>query len=53
MESLRDPIILGSVVLYMAMCVGMGIWALKRTKSTRDFFMAGRNLGFLSKNGGF
>ena len=47
MESLRDPIILGSVVLYMAMCVGMGIWALKRTKSTRDFFMAGRNLGFL------
>lgn len=47
MESLRDPIILGSVALYMAMCVGVGIWALKRTKSTRDFFMAGRNLGFI------
>ena len=31
----------------MAMCVGVGIWALKRTKSTRDFFMAGRNLGFI------
>ena len=47
MEALRNPIILGSVALYMAMCVGVGIWALKRTKSTRDFFMAGRNLGML------
>ncbi len=47
MESLRNPIVLGSVALYMAVCVGMGIWALQRTKSTRDFFMAGRNLGML------
>jgi SSS family transporter len=47
MEALRDPIILASVALYMGMCVGVGIWALKRTKSTRDFFMAGRNLGIL------
>ena len=47
MESLRNPIILGSVALYMAMCVGVGIWALRRTQSARDFFMAGRNLGML------
>ena len=47
MEPLRNPIILGSVALYMAICVGVGIWALRRTKSTRDFFMAGRNLGTL------
>jgi SSS family transporter len=47
MEGFRDPIILGSVVLYMGACIGVGLWALKRTKSTRDFFMAGRNLGVL------
>ena len=47
MEELRHPIILTSVVLYMATCVGVGLWALRRTRSTRDFFMAGRHLGFL------
>ena len=47
MEALRNPIILGSVALYVAMCIGVGIWALRRTKSSRDFFMAGRNLGML------
>ena len=45
MEALRNPIILASVVLYMATCIGVGLWALRRTHSTRDFFMAGRNLG--------
>lgn len=47
MEALRQPIILTSVALYMAMCLGFGFWALRRTQSTRDFFMAGRSLGFL------
>lgn len=45
MEQFRSHIVLGSVVLYMAMCVIVGLWALRRTRSTRDFFMAGRNLG--------
>ncbi|MCY4076925.1 MAG: sodium/proline symporter, partial [Acidobacteria bacterium] len=27
------------------MCIGVGVWALRRTTSTRDFFMAGRDLG--------
>jgi Na+/proline symporter len=47
MESLRDPIILSSIALYMALCIAVGIWAMRRTTSTRDFFMAGRNLGIL------
>jgi sodium/proline symporter len=46
-ETLRQPIILGSVALYMAACLGIGWWALRRTRSTRDFFMAGRQLGVL------
>ena len=47
MEALRNPIILGSVVVYMGLCVVIGLWAMRRTKSTHDFFMAGRDLGIL------
>ncbi len=47
MESLRQPIILTSVVLYMVVCVAVGLWAMRRTRSARDFFMAGRHLGFM------
>jgi SSS family transporter len=45
MEEYRNGIILFCVLSYMAACVGIGLWAMKRTKSTHDFFMAGRNLG--------
>lgn len=31
----------------MLLCIVIGIWALYRTKSSDDFFMAGRNLGVL------
>ena len=44
-----DPnrIILFCVLAYMALCVAIGLWALKRTRNTSDFFMASRNLGVL------
>lgn len=47
MEAYRDVIVVGAVALYLLMCVGVGIWALRRTKSSHDFFMAGRNLGVM------
>lgn len=47
MEALRNPIILVSLIIYMLLCIGIGIWALRRTKSTSDFFIAGRNLGVM------
>ncbi len=47
MEAYRNPIILTFVALYMLLCIGVGIWALRRTKSTHDFFMAGRDLGVM------
>lgn len=47
MEAYRNPIILSFVALYMLLCIGVGIWALRRTKSTHDFFMAGRDLGVM------
>lgn len=46
MESQRQLIIFSSIALYMVLCIGVGIWALRRTKSASDFFMAGRHLGF-------
>ena len=45
MEAFRNPIILGCVLIYMLLCIGVGIWAMRRTKSTHDFFMAGKTLG--------
>ena len=41
----QNSVILLCVALYMLMCIGIGLWAMRRTKSTKDFFMAGRNLG--------
>ena len=47
MESYRYMTVLGCIGLYMLLCVGIGVWALRRTKSTKDFFVAGRDLGVL------
>jgi SSS family transporter len=47
MEELRNPTILASLALYMGTCIVVGLWALRRTHSARDFFMAGRNLGVI------
>ena len=47
MEEYRDVIVFSSVALYLIMCIGVGLWALKRTTSTQDFFMAGRSLGVM------
>lgn len=47
MEEQRNLIVLGCVAAYMVLCIGIGIWALRRTKSTSDFFMAGRDLGIM------
>ena len=33
------------VIGYMIMLVGVGIWTAKRTKTTEDFMVAGRNIG--------
>ncbi len=47
MEESRNMIVFACVALYMGMCIGVGVWALRRTKSTKDFFMAGRHLGVM------
>ena len=47
MEEYRHLIIFGCVAAYMVMCLVVGLWAMKKTKSTQDFFMAGRHLGVI------
>ena len=47
MDDSRSLVVLGFVAAYLAACIGVGIWALRRTNSTRDFFMAGRDLGVM------
>ena len=45
MEEMRQPIILGSVFIYLLICIAVGLWAMRRTKTAGDFFVAGRGLG--------
>ena len=46
MEDYRNSITVLFVIIYMVLCIIIGLWAMKRTKNTEDFFMAGRKLGF-------
>ena len=47
MEQYRNVIVLGCVAAYMVLCIAIGLWAMRRTRSAHDFFMAGRNLGVI------
>jgi SSS family transporter len=41
----RQVIILSFIFLYMVLIIMVGLWAMRRTKSASDFFVAGRSLG--------
>ena len=47
MEEYRAWIILACVGAFFALCIGVGLWAMRKTNSAHDFFMAGRDLGFV------
>ena len=47
MDESRSLIILVCVAAYFLLCIAVGIWAMRKTHSPRDFFMAGRDLGIL------
>ena len=42
-----NTIILSCVAGYMLLCLVIGLWAMKRTKNTHDFFM---EIGFLPES---
>ena len=41
------PVIVTCIVVYLAACFFIGIWALRRTHSAADFFVAGKSLGLI------
>ena len=41
----ESPIIAFCVLAYLVACLGVGLWAMRRTKNAADFFVAGRKLG--------
>ena len=41
----HSPTIVFCVIAYLALCFGIGIWAMRRTHSSSDFFLAGKSLG--------
>lgn len=47
MPILDRPAIAWTAVVYLAVMVGIGLWAARRTRSPRDFFIAGQSLGLL------
>jgi Na+/proline symporter len=42
---LGRPLIVAATLLYFAVCLGLGVWALRRTRSARDFWVARQGLG--------
>ncbi len=47
MQSLADPTIIFTVVIYLTVVVAIGVWAARRTHNARDFFIAGQGIGLL------
>jgi len=47
MPILDRPVIVLCALLYLAAMVAVGVWAARRTRSARDFFIAGQGIGLL------
>lgn len=45
MPAADSSLIIACVLVYLASCAGIGIWAMRRTRSTAEFFLAGKSLG--------
>jgi Na+/proline symporter len=44
---LGKPIIIWTALAYLALVVAIGVWAVRRTRSARDFFIAGQGIGLV------
>jgi Na+/proline symporter len=45
LPSFAQPEIIGVALFYFAVCAGIALWAVKRTKTVNDFFIAGQGIG--------
>jgi len=47
MPILAKPAIIWTALIYLSLVVVIGIWAARRTRNARDFFIAGQGIGLL------
>ena len=47
MPILDRPVIVVCALLYLAVMVAVGVWAARRTRTAKDFFIAGQGIGLL------
>ena len=47
MPILAKPAIIWTAVIYLGLVVVIGIWAVRRTRNAKDFFIAGQGVGLL------
>ena len=47
MPILDRPAVFWTCALYLALVVGIGLWAARRTRDGKDFFIAGQSLGLV------
>ncbi|MEE8368791.1 MAG: sodium/proline symporter, partial [Thermoanaerobaculia bacterium] len=45
MPDLGNPVVVWTAVAYLTAVLLIGLWAGRRTRDTRDFFIAGQRLG--------
>ena len=45
MPTADSQLILACVVVYLTSCAAVGMWAMRRTSTSADFFLAGKSLG--------
>ncbi len=44
---LAKPAIIWTALIYLSLVVVIGVWAARRTRSAKDFFIAGQGIGLL------
>ncbi len=47
LPTVRQPVIVGVGIAYFLACAAIGAWAARRTRTSDDFFVAGRSVGLL------
>lgn len=47
LQMVRGPVVVVVALAYFAVCTAIGVWAARRTRTARDFFVAGEGIGIV------
>ena len=45
MSIMDSPVVISFIVGYLLICIAIGVWSVRRTRTSADFFVVGRRLG--------